>query len=197
MTDVAQGQALLKSVSQMREFFAEVSLLLRTADEQMVRRGWDTAFSNYCVIGTSQSVQYPAQWMPYFVYRLYKLKPTETRLAFICAILDVWPHDRHLLTEPVISGIVLDYPEKIDISKLTTDDLDAASWHVFMPGYSPDQKNDGTVLTCDDPAKEWPKDKCKASRLRSFGHPLAAIMDSKSLEQLVVAPLDALGRTDT
>jgi hypothetical protein len=187
---MTQGVDTLRAVRQIRELLVEISLLLKTADDQMKERDWHEKIGNICVSGASQSLQNPRWWMPHKLHRYYKHDRWSHRLVAISVILDAEPEYKDLVVEPLASGIVFDYGDGQLMGTMTAEQYDYAGWHIYMPGYMPERKRDGTVLVCGNPEKEWPKDKCKARRVASFALPLVDISDSdllltKLVERLV------------
>src|SRR6266568_17529 len=194
MSASTEGQDTLKAVSQVRNLFKQVGLLLKTADDQMKGQGWQEKAGNYCVTGSSTTLPNPEYWMPYHVFRFYSRNSFPERLVAISVILDVEAEYRDLLNEPIASGIVYDYGEGQTVGTVTSEqyDYNYAGWHIYMPGYMPERKNDGTILVCTDPAATWPKDKCTAKRVASFAVPLVHISDSSTLFGRLVEPLHRL-----
>jgi len=196
MNSHTDGQQVLKAISQARGLMEQIALLLKTADEQMKELGWGTA-GNYCITGASTSLLYPKYWMPYYVFRFYKQLPFLSRLVALSVILDDESNERQLVEEPIVSGIVFDYGSGSEVGVISAEQWTYASWHVYMPGYLPDRRNDGSILVCVDPAKAWPKYKCTAKRIASFGFPLLDISSSTDLLTKVVKPLDSLARASS
>ena len=170
--------------------------LVRHGIERHCGNAMDVSCGVPCLLGQEEGRNCPDwRWMPYHVFRFYKSPEFPSRLISVSAILDVEAKEKHRLDEPIISGIVFDYGAGQELGTMTTDQYDYAGWHIYMPGYLPDRKNDGTVLICADPKTDWPSDRCTAERAASFGVPLIEIGDSANLRSRVMEPRDRLARS--
>ena len=187
------GQDILKAINQVRGLFEQVGLLLQSVESSMKERSWEPKAGNTCLAGMSYTLYAPRNWLPYVAFRFFIHKSFPSKLAAISVILDDDSGEGRVV-EPLATGIVFDYGEGRDIQE---DWLYAyANWHTYMPEYTPNRSNDGTVLVCR-PLTDWKDDNCKAVGAASFAVPLVDIVDARSLLDRVVDPLDRLARTAT
>jgi hypothetical protein len=191
MNAASGGQDIVKAVSQVRGLFEQVGLVLQSVESRMKERGWEPRSGNTSVAGASYTMNYPKNWLPYFVFRFYKHKSFPSKLVAMSVILDDESGEGRV-AEPIASGIVFDYGEGIEIQNDWN--FNYAGWHIYMPDYNANSSNDGTVLRCK-PTAHWREDNCTAVDASAFGVPLVEIADAKALLDRVVVPLDSLART--
>ena len=122
------GKNILRLVKQMRELCQQVSLLLRTADEQMTKAEWDSEGNN-AVAGISYSIMNPAEWIPIMIFRFYKNKDYPRRLAFVSVLLDDHWERKYTIKEPLVSAGFFDHAD----GELSDDDWDY--WYSRVFGY--------------------------------------------------------------
>jgi len=192
MSTASGGQDILKAISQVRGLFEQVGLVLQSVESSMKERGWEPKSGNTCVAGSSYTVNYPKNWLPYMVFRFYKHKSFPSKLVAMSVILDDDSGEGRV-SEPLASGIVFDYGKGIEIQ--SDWNFEYAGWHIYMPKYTAVKGNDGTVFMCK-PKTDWPRDNCTADSAASFGVLLVGIGDAKTLIDRVVQPLDKLARTN-
>ncbi len=190
MNTASEGQDILKAISQVRGLFEQVGLVLQSVESSMKERGWEPKAGNTCVAGSSFTVNYAKNWLPYLVFRFYTHKSFPSKLIAMSVILDDESSERRV-AEPLVTGIVFDYGEGVEIGNDW--EYEYAGWHIYMPDYVASKSNDGTVLACK-PTTDWPDDNCKAAGAASFGVPLVDIVNAKALFDRLVQPLDKLGR---
>jgi hypothetical protein len=111
-----EGENILKLVRQMRQLCEQISLLLRTVDEQMTKADWNSE-TNTAIADSSSSILNPAYWIPIVIFRFYRHKDCPNRLRRFSAYfpdterasclswkcqdtpLDAWDHyGRHSFT---------------------------------------------------------------------------------------------------
>jgi hypothetical protein len=105
---VSDGENILKLFKQMRQLCEQISLLLRTADEQMTKADWENQ-GNLALSDTSANILNPAQWIPIVMFRFYKHKDYPNRLACVSVLLDDHWEREYTLTEPVVTAGFFDY----------------------------------------------------------------------------------------
>jgi hypothetical protein len=70
MTDV-DGTLILQGLVQTRDFFKQVSLLIQTTEELLIKEGWREMFNSRVSSNVTSDLYYPDRWMPRDVFRLY------------------------------------------------------------------------------------------------------------------------------
>lgn len=65
------GQQILKGLAETREFFKQISLMLRTAEELFSERGWEDATGGKKCSNITSHLYHPESWMPQDICRLY------------------------------------------------------------------------------------------------------------------------------
>ena len=108
----SDGESILMMVEQVRKFCEEVSLLLRTIDDQMDSSDWNS-FASASISDSSLSIANPAQWIPICIFRFYvhkeypKIHPGH--LAFVSVLLDDEWDRKYTIKEPLITAGYFDY----------------------------------------------------------------------------------------
>jgi hypothetical protein len=102
------GENILKSVKQMRQLCEQISLLLRTADEQMTKADWSSE-GNTAIADSSSSILNPTYWIPIAVFRFYRHKNHTNRLAYVSVLLDDHWERKYTIEEPLITAGFFDY----------------------------------------------------------------------------------------
>lgn len=102
------GENILKVIKQTRSICEQISLLLRTVDEQMKKAGWDSE-GNTAIAESSSSIQQPAQWLPSEVFRFYRHKDYPNRLAYVSILLDDDKWKEYTIKEPLVTAGFFDY----------------------------------------------------------------------------------------
>ena len=67
-----EGQDILRVFQDLRKLFEQVGLLLSTADQIMGEAGWEPKAGNTCLYESSAALYAPKQWMPYYLFRLFR-----------------------------------------------------------------------------------------------------------------------------
>jgi len=83
------GQQILRGLSEMREFFRQVSLLLRTAEDLLYEKGWRDMFNSAKSCDLTSDLGQPGKWMPRDIYRLYITTEDDSRYRDIIVYLSV------------------------------------------------------------------------------------------------------------
>lgn len=102
------GENILKLVKQMRQLCEQISLLLRTSDEQMTKADWNSE-TNTAIADSSSSLLNPAYWIPIVVFRFYKHKDYPNRLAYVSVLLDDHWDREYTIKEPLVTAGFFDY----------------------------------------------------------------------------------------
>lgn len=177
------GNKILELFKQTRKVCDQIGLLLRTADELMLKQGFKTE-SNGALEGISYSINSSLQWIPTYAFRFYKI--TDERLAFISVLVDDDVVERfYSIDEPYVTAGFLDFGT-------TKASLDSNYWlakyfgyllkdpQVVANGYAYEFKNDGK-----DPKVKFLKGKV-------FAEPLVSIKNADDVKNQIVSKLTNL-----
>ena len=104
----SDGENILKLFRQARQVCEQVSLLLRTADEQMLKEGWKSEGNN-AISDISYSLLNPSQWIPIVAFRFYKHKNYSNRLSYISVLMCDHFDRRYTIEEPFVTAGFFDY----------------------------------------------------------------------------------------
>ena len=85
------GKQILAGLKETRNFFEQVSLLLRTIDAQLFEKEWFNALKTNPKRATdiSGDIYQPQKWIPRMVSRLYTSSNSKNILVFAGVLLDV------------------------------------------------------------------------------------------------------------
>lgn len=174
-----EGPKIIRVLSQVRRLYAEVALLLQTADKAMAERGWRIAKSDSrALYETSNSIDRPQQWMPWEVYRYYRHDDHPSTLASLTVLLDDGQSE---FLEPLITGSVIEF-----------EDAQTASGHAYWAGAFfrtlLKKEPDGRAVEVQRELldKGWDFEFRKA---RCFAYPLVTVTSEEVLRQKVVGHL--------
>ncbi len=175
------GENILKMFKQIRQIFEQVSLLLRTVDEQMIKADWKS-MGNYALSDLSYSILEPASWIPIMVYRYYKHKEFPNRLAYVSVLLDNHWYRKYTIKEPLLTAGFLDYGR---------DEVVWENHYARYYGYLSeihDLKADGQFFQFDNTM--LPSDvQGKFKNGKIFALPLISITNAKDVESKVTIKL--------
>lgn len=105
------GEAVIALVKQMRKLCAQISLLLRTVDEQMAELDWNSFGPG--ISDSSSSILNPERWIPICIFRFYVHKdyPQKypNRLAYVSVLIDDHWDRKYTIKEPLITAGFFDY----------------------------------------------------------------------------------------
>jgi len=82
------GQMILNGLAETREFFEQVSLLIRTAEEDFREKGWELISSSSECSDVTRQLSRPQKWMPRWVARLFINDEHENILIYVGVLLD-------------------------------------------------------------------------------------------------------------
>jgi len=105
------GPNILQLFQQTRKICEDVALLLRTQEEQMSSKGWETDRST-AVCDSSSSIHNPWGWIPINAFRFYVNDKHPNVLAFISVLLDDHWDNLYSIKEPIITAGFFDYGNK-------------------------------------------------------------------------------------
>jgi hypothetical protein len=103
------GENIANAFRQCRQVCQQVSLLLRTADEQMKKANWVTAKNSYAIADFSYSLFNPRQWIPTNLFRFYFNDKFPNLIACISVLITDHYDERYTITEPIVTGLRFDY----------------------------------------------------------------------------------------
>jgi hypothetical protein len=132
------GTNILKMVQQTRNFCDQIATLLKTANVQMKKHSWESM--NTAITETSQSINYPTQWIATAAFQFYKNKNYPNRLLYISVIFDNDVDEEYTIEEPIVTAGSLDYGNGQVEENLGNE----VWWYSRLYGYLqkyPDQKN--------------------------------------------------------
>jgi hypothetical protein len=102
------GENILSIFRQARQVCEQVSLLLRTADEQMKKADWKNDNST-ALSDLSYSINNPRQWIPTAVYSFYCNQKYPHYLACVSIMLSDQSDERYKIKEPIVTALIFDY----------------------------------------------------------------------------------------
>jgi hypothetical protein len=97
------GTNIRNMINQMKEFYEQISLLLRTIDAYMKKEKWES-INNYAISSFSRHISFPSWWQPTEVFRFYQNKEQTKRYGFVSILLDDDRDGRYETKEPVVTG---------------------------------------------------------------------------------------------
>lgn len=179
-----QGKELLQAIKSMRNFFGDVSHLLRTAEALMGEKSWEVNTSSGCLYEMSYSVNAGHLWMPREAVRTFKSDSYPRTIVMIAVLFDDYKEE-YKLEEPVVSGSYFVFPEKMEPEKIKLDFYQSRQF-----GWC-EAAMDGISVEMDDSDKYWYKEYGWKYML-VFGHPLVEISNEEALKVKIINPLIAL-----
>jgi hypothetical protein len=180
-----EGENILKLIKQTRQFFEQVSLLLRHADENMTKEGWNPE-SNYALSEMSYNIMNPSQWLPIMISRFYKNKDHPNLLAYVSVLLDDHWERKYTITEPLVTAGLFNYVSPV-----------ADNWDYFYARYfgylskSNNLKADGKPFYFDNQTLS-PGIQGKFQRGSLFAVPLTSIKGPTDVELVTKKLLELL-----
>lgn len=180
------GKNILEMVQQIRKLCEQISLLLRTVDEQMSNEGWE-AWNNVVLSESSASLLASEKWFPHELFRFYIREEHPEILVFVSILLDSYSYsglDKYEdeLTEPLVTAGYFDYGQGKKVG-------DWEYWYARWFGYMEDRKDDGTI---HESKMDWQKGWDETYPFQSykcFGRPLTSITNAQDVESKIVNPL--------
>ncbi len=192
-----ESSKILNLMSEVRGFFEQIAILLKTYDQIVDESGW-SANDSTVTGGNSASINNPKSWAPEFLCRFYLNNKYSHILLYTCVIIDnrdnneSYPADNKKDFEPIITSGYYDYGKKN-----TAKDWNVwrSRWHI----YSEDPNYDGTIYTFDPNTNyDFTEKESNFKKLRSLALPLVDIQNSNDLKIKVINPLlsDLAKQTD-
>ncbi len=176
------GENTNNLIKQMARLYAEISLLLRTADKMMLDKDWEPAAGNTALQG-SRNIDAPNYWIPQDVFRFYSNNNHEQILAYI-AVTIFHRDNESKLEEPLLTCGWLDYGNG---NKLATWDY----WYAHIHLYQKKFEIDGKMRPIDAAFFEKELRKKNIHSAYSLAVPLMDITGTGSLDTKIIKPLIA------
>jgi len=181
----AEGNIITELFKQTRKACDQIGLLLRTADELMLKKGFKSE-GNGALEGISYSINSPLQWVPTYAFRFYKI--SEKRIAFISVLVDDDVVERYYtVNEPYVTAGFLDFG-KLDAN------LNGNYWLAKYFGYllkDPQVAADGNAHPFKNDGKD-PKLKFQDGQV--FAVPLVSIKNADDVKNEIVSKLVNLAK---
>jgi hypothetical protein len=94
-----KGQNITTAVRQMTKLYESISLLLKSAEEELNAMGWEA--TNNLVMGEgSGAINGFRRWAPHYLFRFLPAKTEPKQMVFLSVVLDDI-NDANAVTEPV------------------------------------------------------------------------------------------------
>jgi hypothetical protein len=187
-----EGKNLLNLIKETKKVYEQISMLLRTVDEQMEERDWEDV-GGTVTSDKSGSLYNPEKWSPYFLFRYYTCDKNKNILAYVSVLIDDDVDEWYKIEEePLITAGYFEYNKK----NINGDDYywSFAQWFGLMEKH---QKN-GKI----ESYKNWKEDLKKTGiygsnikiiepieKWKCFGLPLTSITNSQDIEIKIVTRL--------
>ena len=174
-----KGQIILKGLAETRRFFEQVSLLIRTAEEDLKEQGWEPISSSYQSFDITSHLSRPQKWMPRWVVRFFINDEHENILIYIGVLLDgagTWAGFR----EPWITCGLFEYLEEKSPHENWA--LDWVTTHLDF-----EKDPDGKFRLREYPPEE--RESESISKESTMALPLVEITDVNTLKEKVIVPL--------
>jgi hypothetical protein len=174
------GKKIVGMFKELRRVCGDIALLLGTCDSLMQEHGW-TPLNNIAKAGSSNSIGYPAGWLPYYAFRYYGNESHPQLLAFVSVIFDNANKEKpDRVSQALVSAGFYDYGE----GKVPKGwNYYYASIHVYIKGASDDRQWIDAELH-----EVWPKEKKQGVKVSTFAAPLTEITDTENLRERMVLP---------
>lgn len=177
-----EGEELLKSIRSMRNFFGDISHLLRTAESLMGGKGWEVTTGSGCLYDMSYSVNTGHLWMPREAVRTFTNNSHPNIIAMIAVLLDDYQRQDYKLEEPVVSASYFIFSKGTPKEKIKID-----FWQSQQFGWC-EASLDGTPEEMNNRDEYWEKE-YGWEYMQVFGHPLVAIPNEEALKEKIIDEL--------
>jgi hypothetical protein len=168
---------MLAAIRDMKRLFADLSLLLRSADEPFKKYGWLPVQKNANVATTDNSaaVYAPERWMPYYAFRYFESKDRPHAFAYVSVLLDDLDNpDR--LSEPLGSAGIVQHGEG---------GHGWSYWYARAALFVPGVPQDGRRVEVD----VKPFDREFVAKAEVLALPLVEVPDAQAVATKLLAPL--------
>jgi hypothetical protein len=180
----ATANNVVDGFRELRRFCADVSLMLKTANEMMGEAGW-TRISRWTnAIEVSADLDNAESWLPDAFFCFYQHVRLPHVVSFIAVHVDDL-YDETPIELPLISAGWANYGVGKDGFEEWAKDYSTCYSHVWIKN----RTDDGTIHSRD--AREtWGNDEVDGQvKLVTFAHPLDEITSSETLKLKIVEPL--------
>lgn len=185
-----EGMNIVNMVKQMKRLCKDISLLLRTVDEQMGEEGWESVTDNRCMAYSSNSIVAPSCWAPSEAGRFYANEDTPGILAFCSVLIDDDRDDYYTVREALVTAGYFDYGRQQISHKVGN------GWEYYYMRYygyvAQDQDNptaDGRILVLTEKEIEEHDWDAEFDSLKCFAFPLVSIKNATDLESKITRKL--------
>ncbi len=177
------GRQILTGLAETREFFQQVSLLIRTAEDSLRDEGWVTLFGNKCTDITGHLYK-PKNWMPTKIFRFFVEEEEDgdnkDKVLFVGVLLDgagSWSGFR----EPwMTAGFYQFDADKKDVTKFD-------SWGWISAQLENEREPDGKFQEYELTSEEREKD--YLVYWTTMALPLVSIDSAQTLKEKIIEPL--------
>lgn len=183
-----EGEEISKLFKTARQICDQIGLLLRTADEQMLKNDFKSE-SNTALEGISYSILNSSQWVPTYAFRYYRHKDNPKLLAFISVLMDDDVVERHYsVKEPYVTAGILSF-NKSNVP------LSGNYWLAKYFGYMLKNSQaiaDGTVYQ----SEPYTEGDLTLKYAEVFAQPLTKIKNANDIQDLIIKNLINLFRKE-
>jgi hypothetical protein len=186
------GKNLLKLIKETKKIYEQISMLLRTVDEQMGERDWDDV-GGTVTSDKSGSLYNPEKWSPYYLFRFYTSDKNKNKLAYVSVLIDDDVDEWYKITdEPLITAGYFKYNKK----NINDDDYYWSFAQLF--GFMEKHQKNGKIESYNN----WKNDLKKTGiygnyidiikpieKWKCFRLPLTSISSSQDIETKIITPL--------
>jgi len=185
-----EGKTIKEIFNQTRGIFKDVSLLLRTVEEQMTKEEWE-APTTTATAGGSSAIQNPDAWLPYEVFRFfYNNEEHPNFLVFVSVLLDTPRKKEYEIDEPLITAGFFDFGKtKVEYNNFS---WDYSKWYGLL--YKEVKKKGenveyGHIISRKYETQEQEEKKYPFQSVKCFAWPLTTIKNSADVESKITKQL--------
>jgi hypothetical protein len=184
-----EGRKLVELVSQMRRLYLDLAGLLGTFEDLTGAAGWERAHDDTCLASMSAAQARPDRWSPREVFRFVKHDRRPGILGVACVLLENrGEKEQRAFDEPLVATSWLDFAgERLGPpGKGKLWDWWYARWHTYLDSYEYSSWVRRPVESF--PESERVEEGYRFRSLSSRVVPLSSVVDSQTLQALVVQP---------
>jgi len=185
MTEPITGSQILQGLKDARDFFKQISLLMKTSEELIQNKGWNALFGNKCA-DLSAHLSRPEKWLPREVYRFFISDEDNEKnkdLILYVGILLEDEESRSRFQEPWITCGVFKYDtELFDVKKFS-------DWEFVWTYLNEYELEADGHFEDEDCNQDENNDAPEFLFQTTMALPLTAIDSADKLEELVIDPL--------
>jgi len=188
------GENMLKLVKQMKQLCEQVSLLLRTADEQMRKADWKEE-GNVAISDSSASIDNPERWIPIAVFRFYRNGKHPNHLAYVSILLDDHWEGEYTIKEPLVTAGFFDYGQEKVGNVWSNWQYWFARYYGYLSAEYPNLMPDGQPFHFD-PRTAQTGDWGEFKSAEVFALPLTSITNADDVASKITSKLISLTRKE-